>query len=63
MQQKIIDYILLILLFIPPTALILILFVFKTQMGNLKATFFSILPAGNAALWTLGIVGWSGGRA
>jgi len=29
-------------------------------MGNLKATFFSILPAGNAALWTLGIVGWSG---
>ncbi len=60
MQKKIIDYILLILLFIPPTALILILFVFKTQMGNFKATFFSVLPAGIAALWTLGIVGWSG---
>lgn len=60
MQQKIIDYILLILLFIPPTALILILFVFKTQMGNFKATFLSVLPAGIAALWTLGVVGWSG---
>ena len=60
MQQKIIDYILLILFFIPPTALVLILFVFKSQMGTLKATFFSILPAGLAALWTLGILGWSG---
>jgi len=60
MQQKIIDYILLILLFIPPMALILILFVFKTQMGSFKATFFSVLPAGIAALWTLGILGWSG---
>ncbi|MFO7815417.1 MAG: MMPL family transporter [Halanaerobiales bacterium] len=62
MQQKIIDYILLILLFIPPTALILILLVFKTQMGSLKATLFSILPAGVAALWTLGVVGWSGNQ-
>ncbi|MCF8008812.1 MAG: MMPL family transporter [Halanaerobiales bacterium] len=60
MQQKIIDYILFILLLIPPTALILILFVFKTQMGNFKATFFSVLPAGIASLWTLGILGWSG---
>src|SRR6056297_2436513 len=59
MQQKIIDYITLIFLFIPPTALLLILFVFKTQMGNLKATFLSVLPAGIAALWTLGLVGWS----
>ncbi|MCF8000869.1 MAG: MMPL family transporter [Halanaerobiales bacterium] len=62
MQQKIIDYILLILLFIPPTALILILLVFKTQMGSLKATLFSILPAGIAALWALGAVGWSGNQ-
>ena len=62
MQQKIIDYILLILLFIPPTALILILLVFKTQMGSLKATLFSILPAGIAALWTLGAVGWTGNQ-
>ena len=60
MQQKIIDYIILILLFIPPTALVLLLFVFKTQMGNMKATFFSVLPAGIAALWTMGIIGWSG---
>lgn len=60
MQQKIIDYILMILLFLPPTALILILAVFRTQMGSLKATFFSILPAGIAALWTMGIVGWIG---
>ncbi|ACL69294.1 efflux RND transporter permease subunit [Halothermothrix orenii] len=60
MQHKIIDYIYMILLFLPPTALLLILTVFRTQMGTLKATFLSILPAGIAALWTMGIIGWIG---
>ena len=59
-QQKIIDYILMILLFIPPTALLLILAIFRFQMGSLKATFLSVLPAGIGALWTVGLVGWIG---
>lgn len=60
MQQKIIDYILMILMFLPPAALLLVLLVFRTQMGTVKATFLSILPAGIAALWTMGSIGWIG---
>ncbi len=60
MQQKILEYIKRILLFLPPAALILILTVFRTQMGSIKATIFSVMPAGIAAVWTLGIVGWIG---
>lgn len=29
-------------------------------MGSIKATFLSILPAGLGALWTMGVMGWSG---
>ncbi len=60
MQQKIIDYVLLILCFLPPIAIVLILSVFRLQMGSLKATILSIIPAGIAALWTIGIIGWLG---
>ncbi|MCK4259447.1 MAG: RND family transporter [Halanaerobiales bacterium] len=60
MQKKILDYVLMILLFLPPTALILILTIFRLQMGSMKATFLSVLPAGIGALWTLGLVGWIG---
>ncbi|EOD00201.1 efflux RND transporter permease subunit [Caldisalinibacter kiritimatiensis] len=60
MQHKIIDYILMILCFLPPAAFLLIFIVFRTQMGNIKATFLSILPAGIAALWTMGTIGWIG---
>lgn len=60
MQLKIFDYILRILLIIPPCALLLILLVFRTQMRSLKATVFSVLPAGIGALWTMGIIGWLG---
>ncbi len=60
MQQKIVDYIQRILYFLPPTALLLVLLVFRSQMRSMKATIFSILPAGVAAVWTLGIVGWLG---
>ncbi len=60
MQKKILDYVLMILLFLPPTALVLILTIFRVQMGSMKATFLSVLPAGIGALWTLGLVGWIG---
>ncbi len=60
MQLKIFDYILKILLMIPPIALLLILLVFRSQMRSAKATLFSVLPAGIGALWTMGLIGWSG---
>ncbi len=60
MQLKILDYILKILLMIPPIALLLILLVFRSQMRSMKATIFSVLPAGIGALWTMGIIGWIG---
>ncbi|WP_461206492.1 efflux RND transporter permease subunit [Clostridium sp. DL1XJH146] len=60
LQNKIVDYIKYILYFLPPMALILILLVFRTQMKSFKATFFSVLPAGLGALWTMGIIGWLG---
>jgi len=60
MQLKVFDYILKILLVVPPLALLLILGVFRFQMRSMKAAFFSILPAGIGALWTMGTVGWLG---
>jgi predicted RND superfamily exporter protein len=60
MQKKVLDYILQILGYLPATALLLVLLTFRTQMRSIKATIFSILPAGIAALWTMGIIGWIG---
>ncbi len=60
MQYKIFDYILRIILLIPPLALFLIILVFRLQMRSMKATMLSILPAGIGALWTMGVVGWIG---
>lgn len=60
MREKIVDYVKMILFLLPPLAFLLLLFVFKTQIGSLKGTLISILPAIIAAQWTVGIVGWSG---
>jgi len=60
LESKIFDYILLIIFILPPTAFFLIVNVFKWQIGNFKATIFSVMPAGMAALWTMGILGWTG---
>ena len=59
-QSKITDYIIKILLILPPLALLTILLVFRWQMGAFKPTLLSVLPAGIGSLWTLGIVGWLG---
>lgn len=59
-QYKITDYIIRILLLLPPLAMITIFLVFAFQMKNIKATIFSVLPAGVGSLWTLGIVGLLG---
>ena len=59
-QLKITDYIVRILLMLPPLSLLVIFLVFRWQMGSIKPTLLSILPAGIGSLWTFGIIGWIG---
>lgn len=59
LQTTIFDYILQIIIMIPPIALFLILLIFRWRIGNFKGTLLSILPAGIGALWTMGLLGWS----
>ena len=60
MQNKIFDYILSILKFIPPMALFGIFIVFSWQMGTIKGTVLSLLPAVVGGVWTMGMVGHLG---
>jgi predicted RND superfamily exporter protein len=62
MQQKIGDYVKMILSFLPPAAFFLIFLVFRIKMGDIKATILAVLPAGIGAIWTLGLIGWFGGE-
>jgi len=59
LQVKIFDYIIIIIIFLPPLAIITVLFFFRIQLGSIKATFFSMFPAIIGALWTLGFIGWT----
>jgi len=59
-QLKIGDYILKILLTLPPLTILVIILVFRWQMGAIKPALFSIIPAGVGSLWTFGIIGWIG---
>lgn len=59
-QKKINDYISIVLKFLPFAAFLLILGVFRFQMGTFKKAFLSLLPAGVGALWTFGLIGWIG---
>ena len=59
-QLKITDYILKILLILPPLAIIVIFLVFRWQMGAIKPTLLSVLPAGIGSLWTFGLIGLIG---
>lgn len=59
-QLKISDYIIKILTFLPALTILVILLVFRWQMGAIKPTLMSVLPAGLGTLWTFGIIGWLG---
>lgn len=59
-QYKIVDYILSILFILPPMAIIIILMVFRWQIGAIKPTLLSVFPAAIGSLWTFGIIGWLG---
>jgi len=61
MQYELLNMISAILMLIPPLALFLVLLTFRSQLHSFKAAILSVLPAGIAALWTLGLAGWFGG--
>lgn len=54
------NYLIRILLIIPPCAIVLILLVFYLILRNFRLTIMAIAPAGMAALWTFGCIFWSG---
>lgn len=58
MQFEIVNLITKVLTLIPPLALFLVLLTFRTQLASVKASLLSVVPAGLAALWTLGLIGW-----
>jgi len=59
-QMKVVDYILRILFILPPLTILVILLVFRWQIGAFKPTILSVLPAAFGSLWTFGIIGFLG---
>ncbi len=62
MQNKIFDYLIILLVCILPFAIFILFNIFRIQMKSMKATALSVLPAVIAALWTLGFAGLSGNK-
>ncbi len=58
LEAEVFSYILKILIFLPPIAIVLMLGVFRLRIGNFKATILSMVPAIIGAALTLGTVGW-----
>ncbi len=54
------DYLITIILILPPCAIFLVLLVFFLILKDRKLAVMAIIPAGLAALWTLGTILWSG---
>lgn len=59
-QYKLVTYITGILILLPPLAILIILIVFRLQLGAFKPTILSVLPAAIGSLWTFGIIGYIG---
>ncbi len=54
------DYLVRVLLTLPPCAIVLVLLVFYFFLRKFKFTIMALMPAGIAALWTFGTIFWSG---
>ncbi|MFC1865545.1 RND family transporter [Chloroflexota bacterium] len=54
------NYLLRVLLFLPPCAITLVLLIFYCFLRKFKFTIMAMIPAGLAALWTFGSIFWSG---
>lgn len=59
LESRVFDYILRIILTLPPLAIILMLGVFRWRVGSIRGTALSMLPAVIGAVLTLGIIGWT----
>ena len=53
-------YLMRVLLFLPPSAILLVLLVFYLFLRKLRFALLALIPAGFAALWTFGTIFWSG---
>ncbi|WP_233185682.1 RND family transporter [Thermotoga sp. SG1] len=61
LEDQIFRYLLFMIFTLPPLAIVLLLNVFRVQLGRFKYAILSLIPAGFAALWTLGyVMGWMG---
>ncbi len=58
LESEIFNYVLQILLFLPPMAIFLMLLVFRLRIGSFRATILSMIPAIIGAVLTLGILSW-----
>ncbi|MBT3274848.1 MAG: MMPL family transporter [Spirochaetales bacterium] len=58
LETQMFDYILGILLFLPPAAIFLMLGIFRLRIGSFRATALSMVPATVGALITLGALSW-----
>ena len=54
------DYLIKILLILPPSAILLVLLVFSAVLKHRRLAILAMIPAGLGALWTLGTIFWSG---
>jgi len=54
------DYLVKVLLILPPCAIALVLLVFYSFLRKFRFTIMAMIPAGLAALWTFGTIFWSG---
>jgi len=59
-QDTMWDYMLRIILILPPVVVVMILIVFSLMLRNRKMAVLSMIPAGLGALWTFGTIFWSG---
>ncbi len=58
LENSVYDYILKILIFLPPAAIILMLGIFRLRIGSMRATMLSMVPAAIGAALTLGALSW-----
>lgn len=61
LEAKVFDYVLRILLVLPPVAVLLMLLVFSLRIGSARATLLSMVPAVVGAVLTLGGLAWIAG--
>jgi predicted RND superfamily exporter protein len=54
------NYLVRVLLILPPCAIALVLLVFYSFLRKFRFTIMAMIPAGLAALWTFGTIFWSG---